>query len=99
MVVHSGSGKTAQKHSLSEAFIEAVMLRYAAPLSDLGPLKAILHLDSGSCVAHMLYLPRFEVVPKDYLVWKKKDEEPRGELCVQLLPPLLHLGRRAKAQP
>jgi hypothetical protein len=83
---------------LTDSMIEAVMKRYARPLAALGALSGVLRLDSGSVLAHMLYLPRFEVVPKDYLVWAEKGQEPRGELCAHLLPPLLHLARRLKAQ-
>lgn len=82
---------------LEEGYLEAVMTRYARPLSAFGPFQGVLHLNENSTLAHMLYLPRFDVVPKDYLVWKLKGQEPVGELCAHLLPPLLHLARRARS--
>lgn len=83
---------------LREEFISAVFARYAAPLESHGDFSAQLRLPDGSRLLHMLYVPDFDVVPKDYLVWLPKDEkeEARVELCVHLVPPLLHLARAAQ---
>jgi hypothetical protein len=83
---------------LPQAYLEAVMLRYARPLSDVGRLTSHLRLSDQSVLGHMLYLPRFEVVPKDYLVWAQEGQEPVGELCALLLPPLLHLASALKSK-
>lgn len=83
---------------LPQSYLEAVMQRYARPLSDVGRVTAHLRLSDTSIVGHMLYLPRFEVVPKDYLVWAKEGQEPLAELCALLLPPLLHLASALKSK-
>jgi len=79
-------------------FLKAVMQRYARPLSDVGRLKTHLRLSDQGVLAHMHYLPRFEVVPKDYLVWAQDGQEPIGELCAMLLPPLCHLASVLKSK-
>lgn len=83
--------------ALREEFVSAAFHRYAAPLETPGDFTARLILPSGDSLLHMIFVPDFDVVPKDYLVWLPASalEEARVELCVHLVPPLLHLARAA----
>lgn len=75
------------------ACIEKTFERYAAPLQQAGDFRGHLLTEDGVALAHMLYVPRFDVEPKDYLVLSLPGEEPLVELCAVLGPPLVHLAR------
>jgi hypothetical protein len=83
---------------LEPRFLTGVFDRYAVTLDKWGDFTARIVLPNGGQLLHMLFVPEFDVVPKDYLVWVspiEQSETARVELCVHLVPPLLHLARAA----
>jgi|GEM_PF-6267239 len=78
---------------LDTTYIRGVFERYAHPLEAIGDCTARIELPDDAALLHMLYVPRFDVVPKDYLVWISKEGDPLVGLCAELVPPLMHLAR------
>ncbi len=83
---------------IESGYLAGVFERYGVPLEGLGDFTARMLVPGGAQLLHMLYVPEFDVVPKEYLVWipgPEMYEGARVELCVHLVPPLLHLAKRA----
>ena len=81
---------------LHPRFLRGVFARYAYPLEKVGDITARLRLPGGEGeLFHMLFVPDFDVVPKDYLVWLPTEGEAMVGLCAELVPPLRHLARAA----
>ncbi len=78
---------------LSKECISKVFERYAAPLERAGEFRAHLMDPEGAILAHMRFVPTFDVEPKDYLVLSVPGEVPLVELCAVLGPPLIHLAQ------
>lgn len=81
---------------IERGYVASVFERYALPLEGVGNFTARMLIPGGAQLLHMLYVPEFDVVPKDYLVWIPEPdayERARVELCVLLVPPLLHLAK------
>lgn len=81
---------------LSEEALLRVFARYGAPLDVRGDAVAMVSLPGGWDLYHMLLVPTFDVVPKDYLVLCAMAGEPTVELAARLVPPLWHLARAAR---
>lgn len=82
--------------------VQKVMLRYGGPPSDelastvLG-LAPELMLEDQSTLATFRFRARYDVIAKDYLVWRPTDAAPRLELSVSVAAALTHLARAAQA--
>jgi hypothetical protein len=75
-----------------EAWLHQVFARYAKALESAvaHPIEA-LRLPSGARLVRFRFLPRYEVIAKDYLALEDDQNAPVGELAVTLARPLLHL--------
>jgi hypothetical protein len=97
-----GFGPQPEFLPLVSGSVQRVMLRYGGPPSDelastvLG-LAPELTLEDQSTLASFRFRPRYDVIAKDYLVWRPADASPRLELAVSVAAALTHLGRAAQA--
>ncbi len=72
-------------------FLQKVLGRYGQPLGKVGDIVAHIEVPGGGILAHMIYVPEFDVVPKDYIVWIPNKGDPVFALSALLIPPLVHL--------
>jgi len=82
--------------------VQRVMLRYGGVLSEelmstIDGLAPNLTLEDQSTLSSFRFRPRYDVIAKDYLVWRRAGEPPRLELAVSVAAALTHLGRAALA--
>lgn len=82
--------------------VQRVMLRYGGmPSEDLAStvqgLAPELTLEDQSTLARFRFRPRYDVIAKDYIVWRPAGASPRLELAVSVAAALTHLGRAAQA--
>ncbi len=82
---------------LPEGGLEAVMLRYGAPLDAASKLALVgtLALAGGRALRHVRHLATYDVVARDYLVYEAPGEEPLCALATTVAGALDHLGRAA----
>ena len=78
------------------------MTRYGGvPSDDVAARVALLEpelcLEDASTLCSFRFLPRYDVIAKDYLVWRPVGELPRLELAVSVAAALTHLARAAQA--
>jgi len=83
---------------LSTAAVRKVMARYGKPVdASLEPevllLKAGVVLDDGSSLCRFRFRPRYDVIAKDYIVWRVPGQPSRAELAVSVCAALTHLAR------
>jgi len=81
--------------------VQRVMLRYGGePSEDLVStvlgLAAELTLEDQSTLSTFRFRPRYDVIAKDYVVWRSAVESARLELAVSVAAALTHLGRAAQ---
>jgi hypothetical protein len=77
--------------------LAAVFRRFGRPLDDLVELSgAALSSDHGR-LFRLRYLPRFDVIARDYLVLCTPDGERLAELSTSVTAALLHLARAQAA--
>lgn len=82
--------------------VQRVMMRYGGvPSEDLvtsiEALAPELALEDESTLASFRFRPRYDVIAKDYLVWRPQGASPRLELAVSVAAALTHLARAAQA--
>jgi hypothetical protein len=85
---------------LPEGALDAVMLRYGAPLdpaSQLVPV-AILPLGEGRALRHVRHLATYDVIARDYLVYDAPGKEPLCALATTVAGALDHLGQVAASR-
>jgi hypothetical protein len=82
---------------LPEGALEAVMLRYGAPLdpaSHLVPV-ATLALGEGRALRHVRHLATYDVIARDHLVYDAPGKEPLCALATTVAGAFDHLARAA----
>jgi hypothetical protein len=84
---------------LPEGAIDAVMVRYAAPLeADVKLIEvAALDLGGGRRVRHVRHLARYDVIARDWLLYEAEGREPVGALATTVAGALGHLARAMRA--
>lgn len=97
-----GFGPEPEFLPLLPGVVQRVMTRYGGVPSDevapsVASLAPELALEDASTLSSFRFLPRYEVIAKDYLVWRPVDELPRLELCVSVAAALTHLARATQA--
>jgi hypothetical protein len=82
---------------LPEGGLEAVMVRYGAPLDlDAAPklmLVGTLALAGGRALRHVRHLATYDVIARDYLVYDAPGKEPLCALATTVAGALDYLGR------
>ena len=86
-----------EAQALPLEFLQRVFVRYGQTLGRVGDIIAHVEVPQGGTLAHMLYVPEFDVEPKDYLVWLPNEGEPTFALSALLVPPLRHLLSKLSA--
>jgi hypothetical protein len=86
---------------LPEGGLEAVMVRYGAPLDGASKLGLVgtLTLAGGRALRHVRHLATYDVIARDYLVYEAPGEEPLCALATTVAGALDHLGRAAARVP
>jgi len=75
--------------------VEIVMRRYGKPLANEVVVDGPgFPLGDGCALKRLRFLPRFDVIARDYLVLCAPDSEPLTELATAVTAALLHLARR-----
>lgn len=97
-----GYGPEPEFLPLMPGSVQRVMQRYGGiPSEDLAStvigLAPELTLEDQSTLASFRFLARYDVIAKDYLVWRPAGAPPRLELSVSVAAALTHLGRAAQA--
>jgi hypothetical protein len=85
---------------LPEGALEAVMKHYGKPLAepvDDRHLVERLELDERSSLVRFRFMPRYDVIARDYLVLYVPDAEPLCELATAVSGALDHLAKRFSA--
>jgi hypothetical protein len=79
--------------------IQAVMTRYGKPLEDPPeePPER-LALEDDSILFRLRFLPTYDVIAKDYLVWCAPGKPPLAELATHVTAALEHLARAASSR-
>jgi hypothetical protein len=82
--------------------VQRVMTRYGGVPSDevatsVALVLAELVLEDASTLSSFRFRPRYDVIAKDYVVWRPVAELPRLELAVSVAAALTHLARAALA--
>jgi len=95
-----GFGPEPELLPLVPGAVQRVMLRYGGvPSEDLVStvenLAAALTLEDQSTLSTFRFRPRYDVIAKDYIVWRCSGESARLELAVSVAAALTHLGRAA----
>jgi hypothetical protein len=87
-----------ERLGLPAGAIQAVMRRYAKPLQDPPEEtgESPLMLEDKSVLFRMRFLPTYDVISKDYLVWQVPGEHPVAELATHVTAALEHLARATK---
>jgi len=81
--------------------VQRVMLRYGGLpseelVSTVEGLPTAFTLEDQSTLATFRFRPRYDVIAKDYIVWRGSGESARLELAVSVAAALTHLGRAAQ---
>lgn len=80
---------------LPERAVDVVMHRYGRPLEDPIHLDgAPFQLESGAELGRFRYLSRFDVISRDYLLYRAPDSEPLAALAAPVSAALRHLALR-----
>jgi hypothetical protein len=81
--------------ALPDGALDAVMVRFGAPLDPTSRLTSIATLDlgSGRTLRHVRHLARYDVIARDYLVYEAAGREPLCALATSVAGALDHLGR------
>ena len=97
-----GFGAEPELLPLLPGVVQRVMTRYGGVPSDdvadrVVALEPELALEDASTLCSFRFRPRYDVIAKDYLVWRPVGELPRLELAVSVAAALTHLARAAQA--
>lgn len=85
---------------LPEGALEAVMRRYGKPLAedvDETLVAERLDLGHGRALVRFRFMPRYDVIARDYLALYEPGAEPLCELATSVTAVLDHLARRLSA--
>jgi hypothetical protein len=84
---------------LPEGAIAAVMRRFGKPLEAGDPPapEETLDLGEGHSLVRFRFLRRYDVIARDYLVYRAPGAEPLCEMATAVTAALDHLGRRLSA--
>jgi hypothetical protein len=89
-----GSGESLQL-ALPANAVDIVMRRYGKPLAeDLDPTEPEFRLQSGASLARFRHLARFDVIARDYLVYRSTETEALAALAAPIAAALRHLAKR-----
>jgi len=91
-------GREPETLPLPPGAIQSVMTRYGKPVADelkseVAELSAAIVLSDQSELCRLRFLPRYEVIAKDYLVWRVPSKTARAELSVSVSAALMYLAR------
>jgi hypothetical protein len=83
--------------ALPAGAIDAVMVRYGAPIDEGERLTPVSDLDlgGGRTLRHVRHLGRYDVIARDYLVYEAPGQEPICALAISVTGPLIHLAKAA----
>jgi hypothetical protein len=81
--------------ALPEGALDAVMVRFGAPVDPDAELAHVATLDLGSprALRHVRHLARYDVIARDYLVYQRANGELLCALATTVAGALDHLGR------
>lgn len=84
---------------LPDGALAAVMKRFGKPLEDgtEAPAEETLVLGEESSLVRFRFLRRYDVIARDYLVYRSPGAEPLCEMATSVAGALEHLGRRLAA--
>ena len=84
-----------EKLALAAVALDAVMLRFGAPLDPEEPIAEAARLDlgGGRALRHVRHLGRYDVIARDYLVYDLPGRESLCALATTVAGALVHLGR------
>lgn len=84
---------------LPEGALGAVMRRYGKPLeeSERPALDETLDLGDGRSLARFRFMARFDIIRRDWLLYREPGSEPLCEMATAVTAALEHLARRANA--
>jgi hypothetical protein len=87
--------------ALADVALDAVMLRFGAPLEPAEPIAEVARLDlgGGRALRHVRHLGRYDVIARDYLVYDVPGRESLCALATTVAGSLAHLGRTTSASP
>jgi hypothetical protein len=90
-----------ERLALADVALDAVMLRFGAPLEPTEPIAEVARLDlgGGRALRHVRHLGRYDVIARDYLVYDVPGRESLCALATTVAGALAHLGRRTAASP
>jgi len=90
-----------ERFALADVALDAVMMRFGAPLEPAEPLAEVAKLDlgGGRALRHVRHLGRYDVIARDYLVHDVPGREPLCALATTVAGALVHLAARAAASP
>jgi hypothetical protein len=90
-----------ERLALADVALDAVMLRFGAPLEPAEPIAEVARLDlgGGRALRHVRHLGRYDVIARDYLVYDVPGRESLCALATTVAGSLVHLGRAAAASP
>jgi hypothetical protein len=82
---------------LPEGSLAAVMRRFGGELDPAERTTIVAELDLGPAgsLSHVRHLSGYDVVARDYLVYRPPHGEPLCALAITVAAALLHLGRAA----
>lgn len=85
--------------ALPDGALAAVMRRYGKPLEESAPLNidARLDLPDGASLERFRFLRRYDVIARDYLLYREQGRLPVCEMATSVSAALLHLARRGQA--
>jgi hypothetical protein len=86
-----------ERFALADVALDAVMVRFGAPLEPAEPVAEVAKLDlgGGRALRHVRHLGRYDVIARDYLVHDVPGREPLCALATTVAGALVHLGRTA----
>ncbi len=94
------SGAEPTRLPLPEGALEAVMKRYGKPLAedlDHGSVAERMDLSHGRQLVRFRFMPRYDVIARDYLAFSSPGDETLCELATSVSAALVHLARRHAA--
>jgi hypothetical protein len=90
-----------ERFALADVALDAVMVRFGAPLEPAEPIAEVAKLDlgGGRALRHVRHLGRYDVIARDYLVHEVPGRDPLCALATTVAGALVHLGRTSAAAP
>ena len=83
---------------LPEAAVRAVVARFGAPFDEHARITTVAYfrLPGGAELSHVRHLAGYDVIARDYIVYRSSEPQTEGALCAlarTVAAALLHLGR------